>query len=149
MSEKVRLSNDLEFLIQSIKEDSASNTLVFVIHDVSSKELEEAFSNSDATSELSLILFDDSSEFVQKKYADYTSLVSLANQYNVVISTDFDTRDATTQSGYAEVTATVSTVKLSKKSLIEATISDIQAAQEAQDSAIEDLAEILSSGGDA
>ena len=149
MSEKVRLSNDLEFLIQSIKEDSASNTLVFVIHDVSSKELEEAFSNSDATSELSLILFDDSSEFVQKKYADYTSLVSLANQYNVVISTDFDTRDTTTQSGYAEVTATVSTVKLSKKSLIEATIADIQAAQEAQDSAIEDLANIVSSGGDA
>lgn len=149
MSEKVKLSNDLEFFIASIKEDPTNNKLIIVVHDVSRSELEAAFSNSEATAVIALILFDDTNEVTQKKFAKYTTLSSMNTDYRVVTSIDYDTEDSSTDSGFKEIKSTVSTITLSKKTIIESTIEDIQGDQAAQDSAIEELASIVSSGGDA
>lgn len=149
MSEKTKLNNDLEFVIASIEEDSKNKTLTIVVHDVSRSKLETAFSDPDATSVISLILFDDSNETVQKKYAKYVKLCSLNTDFGVVTSIDYETEDRSTESGFKEITSDVSTITLSKKTLIESTIEDIQGDQAAQDSAIEELASMVSAGGDA
>lgn len=114
---KIRLSNDTELEVYSIS--NSDNTLTINVLNGNSTDLETLFSDSDNLSVIKYFVGTD----LMKGYAGYTQLSEYRKMMNQTISTDYNTTDPTTESGFAEEKADISTITLVKPLKID-TVSD-------------------------
>ena len=114
---KIRLKNDTELEIYNIS--NSNNTLTIEVLNGNSTDLEAMFSDSENLSVIKYFVGTD----LMKGYAGYTQLSEYKKMMNQTISTDYNTTDSTTESGFAEEKADITTITLVKPAKID-TVSD-------------------------
>ena len=122
---KIRFSDNTELEVYDIF--CSGNTLSVTVLNGSSAELEELFKNKDNLAVMKYFVGTD----LLKGYAGYTELKKYEKQFGQTVSTDYDTPDTSTESGFAEAKADVSVITLAKPEKIE-TVAD-QTEQNAAD----------------
>ena len=110
---KIRFSDDTELEIYNIS--NSNNTLTIEVLNGNSTDLETLFSDSDNLSVIKYFVGTD----LMKGYAGYTQLSEYKKMINQTISTDYNTTDSTTESGFAEKKADISTITLVKPAKID------------------------------
>ncbi|MDO5572969.1 MAG: hypothetical protein Q4G60_03205 [bacterium] len=142
--ERIKLVDGQEYDIKSL--NATDTVLSFSVHDVDLGVL-VAKMNTDNVRKIEVMSVDQTglaeSESLLMAYAGFTKLDTVSTRYNVVTDTDYTTEDDTTVSGFAEEAHNITTVTLSKPTVIEKTVTKIQEDQETQDAAIEELANLV------
>lgn len=110
---KIRLVDQTEYEVYNIA--CVGNVLTIEILNADSNAMEAAFSASD---NLAVIQYYVGTELI-KGYAGYTALQQYSKKKNQTISTDYNTPDPSTPSGFAEKAADVLTLTLIKPEEIE------------------------------
>lgn len=111
------------------KLSSSDTELVFCIRDAEDKAALEALCrDADATRIITYGHFDDETLNTAelKKYAQYSSLIYMGTQYGQVVETDYFTEDPETESGFMEIRADITEVRLRKKSYVQRQIDAIR-----------------------
>ena len=111
---KIRFSDNTELEIYNIS--CSGNTLTVEILNGNSTDLETLFKDSD---NLAVLQYYVGTELV-KGYSGYTQLQKYEKRMNQTISTDYNTPDSSTESGFAEEKADISVITLVKPEKIEA-----------------------------
>ena len=141
--EKIKFNDNTSLELHDIS--STSEQLTFSVLDGVRDGLEEICKDAENTEVIKMIsVNDEGEETTLKGYAGYTNLVSMKTEYGVTTNIDYDTTDATTESGFAEEVHDVTSVVLQKPSQITSAIEELQESQALQDGAIEELAEVIS-----
>ena len=111
---KIRFTDKTELEIYNIS--CSGNTLTVEILNGNSSDLETLFKDSD---NLAVLQYYVGTELV-KGYSGYTQLQKYEKRMNQTISTDYNTPDSSTESGFAEEKADISVITLIKPEKIEA-----------------------------
>jgi len=142
--EKIKFNDGTSIKLHEIS--STDTDLVFSVLDDDKTGLEAIAKDSDKTSLIQLVFVNNESldEKVIKAYSGYTGLSQIRTEYGQITNIDYETPDASTQSGFSEEVHDITTCILKKPTYIEAAIKTLQDSQAIQDGAIEDIAEVVS-----
>lgn len=111
---KIRFTDKTELEIYNIS--CYGNTLTVEILNGNSTDLETLFKDSDNLAVIQYYVGTD----LMKGYSGYTQLQKYEKRMDQTISTDYNTTDSSTESGFAEDKADISVITLVKPEKIEA-----------------------------
>lgn len=145
--DKIKFNNGTKLPLHNIS--STSEQLTFSVLDDVRNGLEDTCKDTDNVSVIQYINVNDETqdEEILKGYAGYTNLVFMKTEYGVVTNIDYETTDSTTASGFVEERHDITSVILQKPTQIDNVASELEELKESQvlqDSAIEELAEVIS-----
>lgn len=144
MKKEQILLSGMSYDVQNVR--STDSLLKFELCDVDKMVLESILKNKENVNIIKYIQKDMNTqdETLLKAYAGYVNLSQMDTKYGVVTKVDYETRDETTQSGFAEEKHDITTVSMMKVSKVESDIEKLRETQELQDGAIEDIAGAIS-----